>query len=87
MAKDPVADLRKRADEVAKERARLEEELLAAQEKLRDVDPTKRTGHAHLGEVNNLKTEIARVAQDNVELARMVALISGGKNYQPPAGP
>jgi hypothetical protein len=82
-----------RHDAIVAERARLEQELNAKQERLREIPLERRTRVAatdhpdaapQLAEIDQLKAEIGRVSLQHAELARAIALVSGGTNYPLP---
>lgn len=84
MAKTPDK-LAARLDDVVSRREKLENDLAQHQAKLRGID---RQDDARYGEqlanVNALKAEIGAISIEHAELARAVALVSGGTNHAPP---
>jgi hypothetical protein len=81
-----TTDFEKKLADVVKERQRLEGSLMKEQEKLRKIDrqaePQKYADA--LGPVNEAKAKIGAISQEHVELARMVSVMKGGQNFQPP---
>jgi hypothetical protein len=85
--------VRDRLEATIAEKTALENELVGHQEKLRAFGPLPREvrqahpeASQHLARVDEVKARIAQVSFDHAELARAIALFSGGKNYQPPPG-
>jgi hypothetical protein len=80
--------LRQRFNDVVAERKKLEDELTSAQGKLRSVsrEESPEEHRAHLSRVQDAKARISTISFDHAEIARAIALISGGKNYLPPPG-
>lgn len=84
MAKQTV-DLGARLKAAVADRNRAETELQKEQAKLRKIDrQADPDAYAQqLAKVNELKGEIGRIAGEHAELARAVALVSGGTNHTP----
>jgi chromosome condensin MukBEF ATPase and DNA-binding subunit MukB len=86
MASNPIADLKRRLDGVVADRTELEENLQKEQAKLRKLDRQEQHAEytAQLQIVNGIKSDIARISVEHVEVASAVALVSGGTNHRPP---
>lgn len=82
-----MSDLSKRLDEVVGRRTKMETQLEKEQAALRKLD-RQRDADAYrdqAAKVNATKAEIGRISAEHVELARAVALASGGTNHAPAA--
>jgi predicted nucleic acid-binding Zn-ribbon protein len=88
MPKSTTADIEARLKDVVTLRGKLEKQLEAAQDKLRQLDRQRDADKyaQALGPVNQLKQEIGQISNEHAELARVVSMLKGGQNHSPTPG-
>lgn len=89
MAKtNTAADIEAKLKDVVTQRGKLEKQLEAAQDKLRQLDRQRDADKyaEALGPVNDLKRQIGVISGEHAQLAQVVSILKGGTNHSVPPG-